>query len=141
MESGNGVSFKSQIRPPSLETHNSGSDFISERTHIKPIEYKDGFLYKFENFNKIDSMLDIIFRLKNSPAPLNYFVCIQLGDNTEQLDWLIGLESWNKILITADTLYRYMCNEEHRYITNSVGVFQKGDGENTLEVHEVLEDL
>jgi len=122
------------------EQNNLMNNFITERTKVTPIEYKQGFLYKFNNFDKIDSVIDILYRIINSPAPLRYLICIQAGDNIEQLDRLIALQEWNKILIAADTLCGYMCNEARRYKSKPVGIFQKDESINTLELHEIVEE-
>jgi len=116
------------------------NNFIEERTKVTGTEYKQGFLYKFNNFDKIDNVIDILYRIINSPAPLRYMICIQAGDNMEQLDKLISLQEWGRIVIAADTLYRYMCNEVHRYPTKPLGIFQKDEEPNTLELHEIIEE-
>ena len=122
------------------EQNNLMNNFITERTHVEPIEYKQGFLFRFNNFDKIDSVIDILYRIINSPAPLRYLICIQAGDNDEQLDRLIALQEWGRILIAADTLCRYMCNETRRYKSRPVGIFQKDQSVHTLELHEFVED-
>ncbi len=138
-----GLSKKYLQKSMIIDTHeqnNLMNNFITERTRVTPIEYKQGFLFKFNNFDKIDSVIDILYRIINSPAPLRYLICIQAGDNEEQLNRLIALQEWGRILIAADTLYRYMCNENRRYKSKPVGIFQKDKSVNTLELHEIVDE-
>lgn len=112
--------------------------FIMEKLEIAPIPYEGGFMYSFTDFNKIDSVLKILFKVLHSTTPLDYSICIQAGEQTpeniRQLNKLISLKHFGKITMAADTSYRYRYNETHRYQTSQIGVFQYGD--KTLEVHE-----
>lgn len=112
--------------------------FIADRTNLTPIDAWDGYLYYIKDFDRIDNMLDILQKVINSKAPLDYVICIQVGNDTKQLKNLADLTIWNKLVIAADTLYRYKLNSLQRYKSSSLGVFQKEDG--TLEVHELLAD-
>ena len=109
-----------------------------EKLEIAPIPYDGGFMYSFTDFNKIDSVLKILFKVLHSTTPLDYSICIQAGEQTpeniRQLNKLISLKHFGKITMAADTSYRYRYNETHRYQTSQIGVFQYGD--KTLEVHE-----
>lgn len=113
--------------------------YLIEKTSIMPVKHKDGFLYVFESFNDIDSVLDVFSKLLTSEAPLDYVICVQimsgnLQQDTEQLDFMQHLKILNKIVMLADTKYRYSFNNYCRYNTSQVGLFQSG--EKTYEVHE-----
>ena len=113
--------------------------FISEKTSNRPMMLNGAFLYNFSDFNKIDTVLDVLFKVLHSSAPIDYAICIQSGDDIEQLKKLSSLNHFGMISMAADTAYRYKYNETHRYQTTQVGVFQNGD--RTLEVHEFKEIL
>lgn len=113
--------------------------FISEKTAVKPMMMNGGFLYEFIDFDKIDTVLDVLFKVLHSNTPIDYAICIQSGDDIEQLKKLSGLNHFGMISMAADTAYRYKYNETHRYQTAQIGVFQNGD--RTLEVHEFKEIL
>ena len=113
--------------------------FLLDKTCVSPIKYKDGFLFTFKNFEYIDDILDVFFKLPNSKAPLDYVICIQvLGENyrneEQQLNSMINLKLKNKIIMCADTLYRYRFNEKSKYLTSQIGLFKNEDKE--MEVHE-----
>ena len=113
--------------------------FISEKTAVIPMMMNGGFLYEFIDFDKIDTVLDVLFKVLHSSALLDYAICVQSGDNMEQLTKLSTLNHFGMISMAADTAYRYRFNETHRYQTTQVGVFQNGD--RTLEMHEFKEIL
>ena len=115
------------------------NEYISEKTGVKPVSQNDYYLYNFTNFDKIDTVLDVLFKVMHSNSPLDYAICIQSGENLEQLEKLIGLKNFGKVTIAADTAYRYKFNAAHRYQTTQIGIFQNGD--RTLEVHEFKEIL
>ena len=117
------------------EQNNLMNRYIFKCTNTKFELYNDGFLYKFDDFNKIDSVLDVMFKIINSTAPLDYSICIQAGNNISQLDTLAKLEHFGKIVFCADTLLRYKCNNSHRYGTECAGIIQLNE-EKTLEIHE-----
>ena len=114
--------------------------FIIGKVGIKPVIYKDGFVYSFYDFDKIDDVLDVFMKVKNAKTPLDYYICVQaFGDNAiiqmSRLDRLISLKATNKIIMSSDTSYRYSFNENQRYKTCQIGVFQK-ENDTTFEVHE-----
>ena len=116
--------------------------FLIEKTGISPVRYKEGFLYSFKYFEDIDKTIELLFKLINSTAPLDYTICIQIIDNKtmqweQKLEKLISLNKLNKILIMSDTAYRYKFNKFHRYGTSQQGVYKGGT--NTYEVHEFIE--
>ena len=113
--------------------------FIIEKTGVQPAVFESGFLYQFNRFDEIDNVLEVLFKVIHSNAPLDYAICIQAGDDMEQLKKLISLKHYGMISMAADTAYRYKFNETHRYGTTQVGLFQYG--ERTLEVHEFKEIL
>lgn len=112
--------------------------FITEKLDIAPIPYEGGFMYSFTDFNKIDGVLAVLFKVLSSSTPINYAICIQAGEQTpnnmKQLSKLISLKHFGAITMAADTAYRYRYNETHGYQTSQIGVFQYED--KTLEVHE-----
>ena len=117
------------------QQNNLMNRFIFKCTDTNFELYNDGFLYKFDDFNKIDNVLDVLFRLINSNAPLDYVICIQADDNIKQLEKLAALEYFGKIVFCADTLLRYKCNKSHRYGTQCAGIVQISE-DKTLEIHE-----
>jgi len=117
------------------EYNESMNNLLLRKTGVSYEPLNDGYLYRFDNFNKIDDVLDVLFKIKNSPStPLDYSICIQAGNNLTQLIRLADLQYFDKILFCADTLLRYKCNKSHRYGTDNVGIFQKEYG--TIEVYE-----
>lgn len=113
--------------------------FITEKTSVRFMMLDGGFLYNFTDFDKVDLVLDVLFKVLHSNAPIDYEICIQSGDDLEQLKKLASLNHFGLVTMAADTAYRYRYNETHRYQTAQVGVFQNGDS--TLEVHEFKEIL
>lgn len=115
------------------------NDFLIKKTGIMPSKYKEGFVYQFYDFDKIDETLDILFKLINSEAPIKYAISIQVGNNIEQFDKIIDLKHFGKISMAADTNYRYKFNKIKKYKTAQIGLFQYKD--DTLELHEFKENL
>lgn len=115
------------------------NQFISEKTSVKPMILDGGFLYNFSDFDKIDTVLDVLFKVLHSNTPITYAICIQSGNDLEQLKKLATLNHFGTVSMAADTAYRYKYNETHRYQTSQIGLFQNGD--KTLEVHEFQEIL
>lgn len=112
-------------------------DFIKSKLGIKPMIFEEGFMYMFNNYGKIDDVLDVLFKVLHASTPISYAICIQAGDNLPQLKKLISLKNFGKITMAADTSYRYRFNVTHRYQTSQIGVFQNDD--KTIEVHEFKE--
>ena len=110
------------------------NDFIKEKTSVSPMSLNGAFLYQFNSFENIDTVLDVLFKLINSSAPIDYSISIQVGEDLKQLGKLSELEHWGQVTMAADTAYRYKFNTTHRYGTYPVGLFQYE--EKTLEVHE-----
>ena len=115
------------------------NDFIKTQTNIQATFYDNGFLYYFDIFDEIDNVLDIMFKLIKSDAPLEYSICIQVGDDIKKLQNLTSIENYNKITFFADTLLKYKYNKSHRYGTQSIGFYQKDEG--TFEIYEFQEIL
>ena len=116
--------------------------FLSGKTGIIPQNFENGFLYTFNDFNEIDSILPYFFKLIKSKAPLNYTICVQVYDsntynNTQQLQLLSSLGLINKIVTFADTAYRYKFNKDNKYEIVQIGLFQKNN--KTLEAMEFTE--
>lgn len=115
--------------------------FLMEKTGLVPEKFEEGFLFTFNNFNRIDDTLDVFFKLIKSEAPLDYLICVQILDKNyikqrEQLKYLIGFKFLNKISMLSDTVWRYSYNPIQKYKTSQLGVFQKG--ETTYEAHEFI---
>jgi len=113
--------------------------FISSKTAVFPLKFEEGYLYTFENFDDVDTVLDCLFKVVNAQTPLDYNICIQVISNTsgnekEQIKTLKNLNIHNKIIFMANTKYRYGFNKKASYKTTQVGVFQN-NGE-SFEVHE-----
>ena len=115
------------------------NDYITAKTSLKPALYDGGFMYSFNNFDKADRVLDILFKLLHSEAPIDYAICIQINNDMKQLKKLVELRHFGKVTMAADTSYRYRFNETHKYQTSHVGIFQYEGG--TIEVHEFKEIL
>jgi len=113
--------------------------FISEKLNVKSMLYQGGYMYSFNNFERIDLVLDVLFKVINSTAPLSYAICIQVGDNIEQLNKLIELKNFGKIVAASDTAYRYNFNSNKHYNLTQAGLFQYKD--DTIELHEFKEVL
>ena len=112
--------------------------FIMEKTLANPTFFKEGFLYSFNDFSKIDDILDVLAKVLKAETPLDYYISIQtFGENLqkEQQDFenLIDTKISNKITILANTAFRYNYNTQQKYKTGQFGVYQK-DGE-SFEVH------
>ena len=111
--------------------------FIINKTEIQPIEYENGFLYTFNNFEAIDSILNIFMKIINSDSPLDYIVCAQITEHNRasdlvKLKYLIDLNMANKIIMLSETAYRYKFNKNKKYKTIQQGLFQKDTG--TIEI-------
>ena len=112
--------------------------FIMEKTLANPTFFKEGFLYSFNDFSKIDDILDVLAKVLKAETPLDYYISIQtFGENLqkEQQDFenLIDTKISNKITILANTAFRYNYNTQQKYKTGQFGIYQK-DGE-SFEVH------
>lgn len=115
--------------------------FLMEKLCITPTQYEGGYLYSFSDFNSIDNVLDVFFKLLSSKAPLDYIICVQVCAGNpvverEQLKSLIDLKFENKISMMSDTAFRYKFNKSHKYGTSQLGMFQKGN--DTVEAHEFI---
>ena len=116
--------------------------FLIDKTGVVPVEFSDGFLYSFDNFFKVDSILDVFFKLIKSNSPLQFAICIQVQDGNEEkclneLKLLSELKHFNKITMLSNTAYRYKFNNGHKYGTSQMGLFQKDN--DSIEVHEYIE--
>ncbi len=121
------------------EQNEKMNDFIEKRTNNKHMTFNDGFIYYFDNFNNIDNILEVLFKVLKADTPLDYAICIQVGDDLSQLKKLADLKMYGKIITCADTVLRYKFNASHMFGTKNTGIFQKEDG--TIEVHEFNEIL
>lgn len=115
-------------------------DFIESKLGLKHTDFEGGYRYDFDNFDKIDDVLDIMFKLINSSAPIDYAICVQElcdDESIKKLKKMMRMKHFGKIVTASDTSYRYKYNDFHRYKTGQVGIFQYG--EKMMEVHEFLE--
>ncbi len=115
--------------------------FLMEKLLVTPTAYEGGFLYSFKDFDSIDNVLDVFFKLLRANAPLDYVICVQVCAGNaeaekEQLKSLIDLKFENKISMMSDVAFRYKFNKSHKYGTSQLGMFQKGN--DTVEAHEFI---
>lgn len=116
--------------------------FLMQKTNINPAKYGEGYIYSFNDFSQIDSILPFFFKLIKSEAPLNYIICVQilpkeLNNEFENMKKLIKLNLVNKITSLSDTIWRYKSNETQKYKTVQLGLYKKDNS--TFEVHEFTE--
>ena len=119
------------------EQNQKMNKFLFEKTGVQHQAFNGGFLYYFDDFDKIDKVLEVLFKVLKSNTPLEYEICIQSGMDLDQLKKISELNQFGKITMCADTSFRYKCNNFHRYGTNCIGVYQKEEG--TIELHEFQE--
>ena len=113
------------------------TDFIFEKLGITPIEFENVFLYQFDDFNKVDNVLQILFKVLHSKAPIDCAIGIQVGENIKQLQKLVNLKHYGKIVMASDTAYRYRFNTKHGFQISQIGLYQYDN--RTIEVHEFTE--
>ena len=111
--------------------------FLIEQTSILPEVFENGFLYKFSDFENIDKILDIFFKVLKSNAPIDYYISVHSYEKSfetekEIFKKLISLGLVNKISMYSQTAYRYSFNKTQKYETVQHGVFQKDGG--TFEI-------
>ena len=121
------------------EENQKMNKFLYEKLGVQYTNYKDGYLYEFDDFSDIDNVLDILFKIMKSSLPLDCKICVQIGGSLEELENLAKADIIGKIIMCADTVLRYKCNKSHRYGTHCIGVYQKENG--TMELHEFHEIL
>ena len=115
--------------------------FLIEKTNCSPSKKDEGFLFEFNDFERIDTILDSFNKLIQSKAPLDYIICLQVFGEDASKEWnqrevLKNLKILNKIVSFADTAYRYSFNRDKGYTVSQLGLFQK-EG-TTFEVHEYI---
>ena len=111
--------------------------FLIEQTSILPEVFENGFLYKFSDFENIDKILDIFFKVLKSNAPIDYYISVHSYEKSfetekENFKKLISLGLANKISMFSQTAYRYSFNKTQKYETVQHGIFQKNDS--TFEI-------
>ena len=141
------TSLKKKFSHPELgynleEQNQLMNKFLISKTGVVPVKSDGGFVYSFNNFNDVDSILYIMFKLIKSNSPLDYVICLQVIEGGEQacmnaLRELGELKHQNKISMFANSAYRYRFNKCHRYGVSQIGLFQRGN--DTIEVHEFIE--
>ena len=122
---------KSYGQEVSLDEQNKTMNkFLIEKTSVLPEVFEDGFLYKFNDFDSIDNILDVFFKLLQSNAPLDYLIVVHayksdFNSEVENLKKLIALKLVNKMYLSSETSYRYGFNKNRKYETSQLGIFQK----------------
>ena len=117
--------------------------FLIEKLSVLPTTYDEGFIYSFGNFETLDNTLNVFFKVLQSSAPVNYFICVQaygvdfIKENA-QLKNMISLKIANKIIAMPDTIFRYQTNTYNKNGTSCLGVFKANDV--SFEVHEFNKD-
>ena len=111
--------------------------YIMEKLSVIPKEFNGGFLYEFHDFNQIDSVLEIMFKVLKSTAPIEYAICVQINNNYTLLEKLMSLDYYGKIIMLSETSYRYEFNPIHKYESTQIGIFQNDN--QTMEIHEFKE--
>lgn len=119
------------------------NDFINKKTEVQYQNFDNGFLYYFNDFNNIDNILDVLFKVLKSNSRIDYAISVQVSSDYDEdlnkLKNLSNLKQYGKIILCADTVLRYKYNKSHRYGTQTIGIYQKENG--TIEVHEFHEIL
>ena len=118
------------------------NNFMFEKTGVKHRVFDEGFIYDYDNFDKIDRVLKILFKILKTEAPLNYQICVLIkekSDNIEKMRKLISLGFINRISTLSNTAYRYTFVENSRFKTSQLGLFQKGN--DVFEAHEFVEKI
>lgn len=124
---------KSYGQEVSLDEQNKiMNKFLIEKTSVLPEVFEDGFLYKFNDFDSIDNVLDVFYKLLQSNAPLDYLIVVHayksdFNSEIENLKKLIALKLVNKMYLSSETSYRYGFNKNKKYETSQLGIFQKDD--------------
>ena len=134
---------KSYGQEVSLDEQNKiMNKFLIEKTSVLPEVFEDGFLYKFNDFESIDNILDVFSKLLQSNSPLDYLIVVHayksdFNSEIENLKKLIALKLVNKMYLSSETSYRYGFNKNKKYETSQLGIFQKDDV--TIEVLNFVE--
>ena len=115
--------------------------FLIGKTGISPEKFENGFLYNYTKFDYIDHVLDTLFKILNSDAPVDYQIIIMMHEDDmekegERLKKLISLKFMNKVSALSNVTYRYRFVKTPHYKTSLLGMFQGNNG--TFEVHEFL---
>ena len=115
-----------------VEQNKIMNKFLIEKTSVIPEVFEDGFLYKFNDFDSIDNILDVFYKLLQSNAPLDYLIVVHayksdFNSEIENLKKLIALKLVNKMYLSSETSYRYGFNKNKKYETSQLGIFQKDD--------------
>ena len=56
--------------------------FISSKTAVFPLKFEEGYLYTFENFEDVDTVLEVLFKVLSAQTPLDYNLCVQVVSNS-----------------------------------------------------------
>ena len=98
-----------------------------------------GFLYIFNNMESMDMVIDVFNKVIKSKAPLDYSICIGIVNNgniDNDIDKIIKLKIYNKIVTLANVVYRYKFNKNKNYKIFNLGIY--GDNNDSYEVHEFI---
>ena len=110
------------------------NEFIEQKTGKKHAVFQSGFMYSFDNFEQIDTLLDVLFKLTEKDWPVEFAISVQAGNNIDQLAKIASFDLFGKMVFAADTLLRYRVNKNHKYQTCNIGIFNFE--EHSLELHE-----
>jgi len=132
---------KSEATTILLEENKKMNKFLIEKTGIVPAVVRNGFIYSFNDFDQIDTILEIFFKVIQVREHLDYYTCVYLTDNSTNsptnLEKLSDLNFKNKIITLSDVILRYKYNEKSKYDVSITGVFQKGN--ESYEVYQFVE--
>jgi len=141
------VYVSTKVKNSSLNLHNVDlneqnenlKNFIKNKLGLYPKPYMGGFLYIFNNMESMDMVIDVFNKVIKSKAPLDYSICIGIVNNgniDNDIDKIIKLKIYNKIVTLANVVYRYKFNKNKNYKIFNLGIY--GDNNDSYEVHEFI---
>ena len=94
--------------------------FLINKIGSCPEKLNNGYLFRFLPIAQIDNVLDVLFKLPESEAPMNYIMCIQVIDSKpekamEEIMNIISLKLLNKVIALTNTTCRYQYNASQKY--------------------------
>ena len=117
--------------------------YIINNTHATPINYGEGFLFSYSDFNKIDDVIKVYLNLIENDSTLKYTICVQTYDSTQSFDInslkdLICLNIENKITMLLNVAYKYKFNTNKNYAIKPIGLYSKNN--TNYDVYEFTKD-
>ena len=114
---------------------------LVNKTQVIPQKFEEGFLFTYNSFDDIDNILDVFSKLSKTKAPLDFLVCVQILEGTQEQSFenirkMASLNNYNKITTMAGTVYRYNYNNWQTYNISQLGVYQKEGA--TFELYEFV---